>query len=103
MQATSPDWTRSAIVAGSMASLLPLIACWAQFRSLYFFDDDWDLLDGAAGLGLGRWLFEPFAGEGIIPLFKLLWLAAIRLTGGSYFGMILLLWVTHLGICLLFG
>jgi hypothetical protein len=94
---------RAAVVAGSIASLLPLIACWPQFRSLFFFGDDWELLDGAAHLGLGRWLVEPFGGEGVLPLFKLLWLDAVRLTGGSYFGMILLLWATHMAICLLFG
>jgi hypothetical protein len=33
----------------------------------------------------------------------LLWLVAVHLTGGSYFGIILLLWGTHLAICLLFG
>ena len=49
------------------------------------------------------WLIEPFAGEGVFPLFKLLWLGAVHLTGGSYFGMILLLWLTHVAICLLFG
>lgn len=103
MQAPPAARTRTAIVAGSLASLLPLIACWAQFRSLFFFDDDWKMLDGASRLGLGRWLVEPFSGEGIIPLFKLLWIAAVRFTGGSYFGMILLLWLTHVAICLLFG
>jgi hypothetical protein len=103
MQAPPAGSARTAIFAGSIASVLPLIACWAQFRSLFFFDDDWELLDGAARLGLGRWLVEPFAGEGFFPLFKLLWLGAVRLTGGSYFGMVLLLWVTHVAICLLFG
>src|SRR5579863_4520611 len=94
---------RTAIVASSIASLLPLIVCWAQFRSLFFFDDDWEMLDGAARLGLGRWLVEPFAGEGFFPLFKLLWLGAVHATGGSYFAMILLLWITHVAICLLWG
>jgi hypothetical protein len=37
------------------------------------------------------------------PLFKLLWLGAVRLTEGSYFGMILLLWITHVAVYLLLG
>ena len=94
---------RTAIVAGSLASLLPVLVLWQQFRYLFFFHDDWIMLDGATRLGLGRWLLEPFSGEGVYPLYKLLWLGAVRLTGGSYFGMILLLWVTHLAIGLLFG
>ena len=61
------------------------------------------MLDGATRLGLCRWLAEPFVGEGVFPLFKLLWLGAVRLTEGSYFCMILLLWITHVAVCLLFG
>jgi hypothetical protein len=95
--------TRATIFACSIASLLPLIACWPLFLRLFFFNDDWEMFDGATRLGLGRWLAEPFLGEGMFPLFKLLWLGAVRLTGGSYFGMILLVWTTHLAICLLFG
>ena len=94
---------RTAVAASSLVSLLPLVVCWGQFRYLFFFHDDWEMLDGAARLGLGRWLIEPFAGEGVFPLFKLMWLGAVHLTGGSYFGMILLLWLTHAAICLLFG
>ena len=93
----------TAIVGGSIISLLPLLVCWPEFRRLFFFHDDWELLDGAARLGLIRWLPEPFAGEGLIPLFKALWLGAVHLTGGGYFSMILLLWITHVAICMLFG
>jgi hypothetical protein len=103
MIASLPRSTRTAIVASSLASLLPLLVCWSQLRRLFFFHDDWELLDGAARLDLGHWLVEPFLGEGVFPLFKLLWLGAVRLTGGSYFGMILLLWITHVVVCLLFG
>lgn len=103
MQSSLPRSTWTAIAGSSIVSLFPLFACWPQFHRLFFFHDDWELLDGAARLGLGRWLAEPFVGEGVFPLFKLLWLGAVRLTDGSYFGMILLLWITHVAICLLFG
>ena len=95
--------SRITVIACSLVSLLPLLICWPQFSRLFFFDDDWEMLDGAAKLGLNRWLAEPFLGEGIFPLFKLLWMGAIRLTGGSYFGLILLLWGTHIVICVLLG
>lgn len=103
MQASLPRSAQTAILVCSTFSLLPLLTCWPQFRLLFFFHDDWEMLDGATRLGLGRWLAEPFVGEGVFPLFKLLWLGAVRLTGGSYFGMILLLWITHFAVCLLFG
>jgi len=61
------------------------------------------MLDGATRLGLAHWLAETFLGDGVFPLFKLLYLGAVRVTGGSYFGLILLLWITHVAICLLFG
>jgi len=103
MQSSPARVTRTTIVACSLAALLPLLVCWSQFSRLFFFHDDWEMLDGATRLGLGRWLAEPFLGEGLFPLFKLLWLGAVYVTGGSYFGLILLLWITHVAICLLFG
>jgi hypothetical protein len=103
MQASLPRSAQTAILVCSTFSLLPLLSCWPQFRLLLFFHDDWELLDSATRLGFGRWLAEPFLGEGVFPLFKLLWFGAVRLTGGSYFGMILLLWITHVAVCVLFG
>jgi hypothetical protein len=103
MRATLSRLTRATLFASSIASLLPLFVCWPLFLRLFFFNDDWEMFDGMTRLGLGRWLAEPFLSEGIFPLFKLLWFGAVRLTAGSYFGMILLVWITHLAICLLFG
>lgn len=103
MRTLNRDFTRAIIIATSIASVLPLVILWRDFEFLFFFHDDWLMLDGLERLGLGRWLFEPFAGESVFPLFKILWWSALRLTGGSYFGMIMILWITHAAICLLFG
>ena len=97
------NFTGVIVIASSIASVLPLFFLWRHFQFLFFFHDDWLMLDGLDRLGLGRWLFEPFAGEGVFPLFKILWWGALRLTGGSYLGMTAILWMTHAAICLLFG
>lgn len=104
MRFSRPDTSPSAVIwTAGLASLLPLIVFSHSFEQLYFFHDDWELLDGAARSNLWEWLFQPFLGESIVPVFKLLWLGAVHLFGGSYFAMICLLWATHVAICLLFG
>jgi hypothetical protein len=93
----------AALWAAGLAGVLPLLVFWHSFRQLFYFSDDWNLLEEASRLSLFDWSSRPFLGESIIPVFKLLWLGALHFAGGSYFGMICLLWITHLGICLLFG
>lgn len=85
----------------AVCCLAPLIWCWPQFRELYWFHDDWDLLDEWARMGWA-WLWLPM-GEHLNPLFKLLWIAAIRGLGGSYTAMVVLLWMTHVAVLMLFG
>jgi hypothetical protein len=104
MKYSRPDTSHSIVIwTAGLASLLPHVVFSHSFQQLYFFHDDWELLDGAARSNLWEWLFQPFLGESIIPVFKLLWLGAIHLFGGSYFAMICLLWATHVAICLLLG
>ena len=104
MKFPKPDRMNSAVIlAAGFASVLPLIVFSRPFRELYFFHDDWELLDGAARTNLWAWLLQPFLGESIIPVFKLLWLGAVQVFGGGYFAMICLLWATHLANCLLLG
>ena len=90
-------------LGAALFSMLPLLVYWRDFQLLFFFHDDWELLDGRATSTLPHWLAQPFLGEGILPLFKLLWIAAVELLNGSYMAMIVLLWLTHLLIALLFG
>ena len=92
-------WPRIA----ALVSLVPLLIFWKDFQQLFFFHDDWELLNGYSTLPFLRWLAQPFLGEGILPLFKLLWIAALHAAGGGYMAMIVLLWLTHVAIALSFG
>lgn len=87
----------------ALISLLPPLVYWTHLQKLFFFHDDWELLNGYSTQTLPQWLTQPFLGEGILPLFKFLWIVAVRSFGGSYMAMIALLWLTHLAIALLFG
>lgn len=80
--------------AAGLASLLPLIWCHGLFAELWWFGDDWDLLDQIARQGLGPWTFRVFA-ENFVPLFKLLWGGVAVTAGGGYLPMIYALWLTH--------
>ena len=89
-------WTsRKVVWLMALAALLPFIVFSGEFAKLYWFHDDWDMLDGASRLGLWRWAPQPFLGESVIPVSKLFSIAAVRLFGGSYFAMIALLFATH--------
>jgi len=93
-----------AIIAGcALISMVPLLVYWRQFSELFYYHDDFALLHELAGSTLLRWIFHPFAGESIVPLFKFLWIAAVWSFGGSYMALIVLQWLTHLAICLAFG
>jgi hypothetical protein len=81
--------------------MLPLAWCWPQFREMYWFHDDWNLMNDWASAG-AEWVWQPM-GEHLSLLFKLLWMGAVTGFGGSYTAMILLLWATHLAVLILFG
>jgi hypothetical protein len=97
-------WTsRKVVWLMALATLLPLLFFGGEFAKLYWFGDDWDMLDGASRLGLWRWVPEPFLKESVIPVSKLFSIAAVRLFGGSYFAMIALLFATHAANVWLYG
>jgi len=91
------DWRIA--FATAVLCLTPILVFWSRFRSLYWFHDDWDMISEMQRMGLAAWTPRPFEGN-FVPLFKSLWPAAILLAHGSYFGMVVLLWATHL--CILF-
>ncbi len=81
-------------MAACLVVWLPLVVYFAAFRRLFWFGDDWDLLNNLAKVGFLKWSLEPF-GENFVPLFKPLFAGAIYLFHGSYTAIILLLWLTH--------
>jgi hypothetical protein len=83
-------------------ALAPALWCARALADLWWFGDDWDLLDQINRLGFWRWTVLPFA-ENFVPLFKVLWGGLVFASGGSYPPLIAALWLTHaLNTALLF-
>src|SRR5580698_1238446 len=83
------------ILAGSAcASLLPLFIYHRLFVQLFWFGDEFDLIDQIDRLGFWKWVWLTFA-ENFVPLFKVLWGGAVIGFGGSYAAMIAIVWLTH--------
>lgn len=82
-----------ALVA-ALLTLFPLLQNQRDFRVLFYFEDEWDLLSLWDQRGFGPWAGQVFA-ENFVPLFKTLWGGSILFFGGSYFALILLLWLNH--------
>jgi hypothetical protein len=80
-------------IAG-LGALLPFLIWHAEFRKLFWFGDDFFLLDQLAQMGLRQWSTVVFA-ENFVPLFKALWGGAAMAFGGSYLAMLWIMWLTH--------
>ncbi|MBM3853655.1 MAG: hypothetical protein FJ399_10930, partial [Verrucomicrobia bacterium] len=90
----SPALDRALPWLGSTLALAPALWCARALADLWWFGDDWDLLDQIHRLGFWRWTLLPFA-ENFVPLFKLLWGGLVVAGGGSYTPLIAALWLTH--------
>ena len=82
------------LFALALASLWPVLQNLHAFRTLFYFEDEWDLIDLWDKTGFTSWVGTVFA-ENFVPLFKAAWGGAIVAFGGSYFALVLLLWLTH--------
>jgi len=82
------------LALAGLLSLLPYIAYHAKFERLFWFGDEFDLIDQMDRLGFWRWMWIAFA-ENFVPLFKLLWGGSVLAFGGSYSAMVAILWLTH--------
>ncbi len=75
-------------------TLLPFVVCRADIAQLFWFGDEWDLLDEIDRWGFWRWTWVMFT-ENFVPLFKIAWGSLVFAGGGSYFLMMAVLWLTH--------
>jgi hypothetical protein len=90
----SVTWRKALPWLAAGLALLPGILCARPLADLWWFGDDWDLLDQISRLGVGRWILLPFA-ENFVPLFKALWAGLVFASGGAYGPLIAALWLTH--------
>jgi hypothetical protein len=93
------DWF-GVLPAGALA-LLPFLVWHRQFAELFWFGDEWDLLDQIDRVGLWHWTWVVFA-ENFVPVFKLLW-GGVAIADGGYFTLLVLLWLTHVANTVLLG
>ncbi|HSI10041.1 MAG: hypothetical protein ACAH89_05390 [Rariglobus sp.] len=91
---TKPGRAPACIWILALVSLAPFIVYHRYFADLLWFGDEWDLLDQISRQGFTPWVAHVFA-ENFVPLFKILWGGLALLGGGSYIGMLTVLWLTH--------
>jgi hypothetical protein len=77
-----------------IAALGPYVLHRRLFLQMYWFGDEFDLVDQISRLGFWHWVWLAFA-ENFVPLFKVLWGGAVISFGGSYAAMIAIGWVVH--------
>lgn len=84
----------------SLLAILPLILFEKHIRKLFWFGDEFDLLNEFSGLGSYA-ILTPFA-ENFCPLFKLVWFQSVFWLDGQYFWIIAISWLIHVIIVLVF-
>ena len=89
-------------LVGGLVALLPWIIWHRLFSQLFWFGDEFDLIDQIDRTGFGPWVWQVFA-ENFVPVFKLLWGGAVFAFHGSYGAMIALVWLTHAANVYLLG
>lgn len=87
----SENWI---LLGTGVAALAPLALYHGLFARLFWFGDEFDLIDQIDRTGFWHWVFVVFA-ENFVPVFKVLWGGSVLVFHGSYFAMIVLLWLTH--------
>lgn len=85
---------RLPLFAAGVVALAPLVLFHRDFAELFWFGDEFDLIDQIDRLGFWSWMWLVFA-ENFVPFFKLLWGGGVHLFRGDYFSMIVMLWLTH--------
>jgi hypothetical protein len=91
-EASAREWP--ILLLSGLVALLPYVVCHALFGRLFWFADEFELIDQFDRLGFWRWMWLAFA-ENFVPLFKLLWGGSVFVFGGSYAAMLTIVWLTH--------
>jgi hypothetical protein len=89
---SKPDVWPAAVFG--LVALLPVLVYHPIFAQLFWFGDEFDLIDQIDKIGFGHWAWQVFA-ENFVPFFKLLWGGSVFVFGGSYAAMIAIVWITH--------
>ncbi len=82
------------LLAPGLLALVPYLMYRGMFDRLYWFGDEFDLIDQIDRMGFWRWTWLAFS-ENFVPLFKILWGGGVMVFGGSYVAMIAIVWLTH--------
>lgn len=82
------------LMASGVLALAPYVLYHALFARLYWFGDEFDLVDAIDRLGFWPWLFQVY-GENLVPVFKLVWGGGLLAFGGSYCAMMTVVWLVH--------
>lgn len=88
------NWDWPILAASGLLALAPFAAHRGLFGRLFWFGDEFDLIDQIDRVGFWRWTWLAFA-ENFVPLFKLGWGGSVVVFRGSYLAMITLVWLTH--------
>jgi hypothetical protein len=90
------------VTAAGFAALLPFVVYHAMYARLFWFGDEFDLIDQIDRIGFWHWIWTTFA-ENFVPVFKLLWGGAVLASGGSYAVLIGIGWLLHAANAVLLG
>jgi hypothetical protein len=82
------------LLGSACLALIPYVAHLGVFDRLFWFGDEFDLIDQMDRLGFWHWVWLVFA-ENFVPAFKVLWGGGVLLFGGSYAAMICAVWLIH--------
>jgi hypothetical protein len=90
------------LLAPGLLALVPFVVYHSLFGRMFWFGDEFDLIDQMDLLGFWRWIWQVY-GENFVPLFKVIWGGGILALGGSYAAMLAVTWLTHALNVVLFG
>jgi hypothetical protein len=82
------------LLASGCLALSPFVVYHRLFGRLFWFGDEFEMIDQIDRMGFWRWMWL-FFGENFAPVFKLLWGGGFLAFQGSYAAMITMVWLTH--------